>query len=144
MGDIASLMPAIHPNCNGASGTSHGSNYQITDPETACVDSAKMQLQALVLLLQPVLHPARVGRGARREAERSAERAPRDRCLQALGVGMHVGTAPRAASPGVRDHRPRGGRGILVRDDPQQCGLLGSTTTSDAGAHRLTPGLCGR
>lgn len=52
MGDISSLMPAIHPNCNGASGTSHGTEYRISDPETACVDSAKMQLQALGLLLE--------------------------------------------------------------------------------------------
>ena len=34
------------------SGTAHGSDYAISDPETACVQSAKWQLAMLKLLLQ--------------------------------------------------------------------------------------------
>ncbi len=52
MGDISSLIPALHPAVGGASGKSHGTDYCISDPETACVDSAKVQLLALKLLLQ--------------------------------------------------------------------------------------------
>jgi amidohydrolase len=51
MGDISSVMPAIHPYAGGASGLSHGSNYKIKNRETACVDSAKCQLLMLNLLL---------------------------------------------------------------------------------------------
>jgi hypothetical protein len=52
MGDIASLMPAIHPYVGGASGSGHGNDFYITDPDTAVVDSAKVQLLALKLLLE--------------------------------------------------------------------------------------------
>ena len=52
MGDIACVMPAIHPYAPGASGTSHGSDYKISDPELACVGSAKWQLAMLGLLLE--------------------------------------------------------------------------------------------
>ena len=52
MGDICAVMPAIHPFAGGASGTAHGINYQIPDPDTACVSSAKSQLVALKLLLE--------------------------------------------------------------------------------------------
>lgn len=51
MGDLSSVMPVIHPYSAGASGTAHGADYQIADPEKACVDSAKWQLSALYLLL---------------------------------------------------------------------------------------------
>lgn len=47
MGDIMSVMPAIHPYVSGAVGTEHGSNYYIGCPESACVDSAKVQFVAL-------------------------------------------------------------------------------------------------
>lgn len=52
MGDMASLMPTIQGYVGGASGTEHGVDYQIFDPYTACVDSAKIQLAALKLLLE--------------------------------------------------------------------------------------------
>ncbi len=52
MGDMASLMPTINAYVGGASGTEHGNNYKIFDPDTACVDSAKVQLLALRLFLE--------------------------------------------------------------------------------------------
>lgn len=52
MGDICSVMPALHPNAGGAAGTGHGVDFRIEDPEAACVDSAKLQLAALRLLLE--------------------------------------------------------------------------------------------
>lgn len=52
MGDLSCVMPVIHPYAPGASGTSHGSDYKISDPELACVASAKWQLEMLSLLLR--------------------------------------------------------------------------------------------
>ena len=52
VGDLSSVMPMIHPYVSGASGKSHGNDYVITDPDTACVDSAKVQLCFLKLLLE--------------------------------------------------------------------------------------------
>ncbi len=52
MGDICAVMPGVHPTIGGASGTSHGSDYVIADPESACVDSAKLQYMMLRLLLE--------------------------------------------------------------------------------------------
>ena len=52
MGDLSLIMPAIHPYCGGASGTSHGMDYQISDPDKACVKSAKMQVALLTKLLE--------------------------------------------------------------------------------------------
>lgn len=51
MGDLCSVMPVIHPYSGGATGKSHGNNYQIVDPVSACVDSAKLQLGMLLILL---------------------------------------------------------------------------------------------
>jgi len=51
MGDVSCVMPAIHPSIGGATGTSHTSGYTITDPVTACVDSAKVQCSILTHLL---------------------------------------------------------------------------------------------
>ena len=51
MGDLSCVMPAVHPYCGGATGLSHGSDYQISDPVAACVDSAKMQVAMLYILL---------------------------------------------------------------------------------------------
>ena len=47
IGDIGALMPIAHPHMGGASGKGHGNDYQITDPETACVKSAIVQLAFL-------------------------------------------------------------------------------------------------
>ena len=52
MGDVSAVMPAIHPNAFGTKGNAHGIDYVITDPEAACVDSAKAQLGAMKLLLE--------------------------------------------------------------------------------------------
>ena len=52
MGDLSCIMPVVHPYASGATGTSHGNDYYITDPEKACVDNAKWQLTMLLLLLE--------------------------------------------------------------------------------------------
>lgn len=52
MADLSCVMPAVHPYAPGASGTAHGSNYEIADPELACVKNAKWQLTMLKLLLK--------------------------------------------------------------------------------------------
>lgn len=52
MGDIASIMPTVQGYIGGAEGTDHGSNYFITDPETTCVKMAKIELLAVVKLLE--------------------------------------------------------------------------------------------
>ena len=51
MGDLCCVMPVIHPYSGGATGKSHGNNYQIVDPVAACVDCAKLQLEMLLILL---------------------------------------------------------------------------------------------
>lgn len=52
MGDVSTVMPALHPYIAGASGASHGSDYLITDPDLACVKSAQVQLVFLALALR--------------------------------------------------------------------------------------------
>lgn len=52
MGDLSCVMPVVHPYAGGACGTSHGSDYQIADPERACVKNAMWQLAMLSLLLR--------------------------------------------------------------------------------------------
>ncbi len=52
VGDLSSVMPMIHPYISGAAGRSHGNDYYVADPETACVSSAKVQLIFLKLLLE--------------------------------------------------------------------------------------------
>ena len=52
MGDISLLFPAIQMYAAGASGTSHGKDYKITDPDNACVNSAKWQVALLFMLLE--------------------------------------------------------------------------------------------
>ena len=51
MGDLSAIMPVVHPYAPGAVGTSHGSDYYITDPEAACLGSAKFQLGMVKVLL---------------------------------------------------------------------------------------------
>ena len=51
MGDMSVIMPTVHPYIGGVKGNAHGEDYYIVDPETACVGSAKAQLQMLRLLL---------------------------------------------------------------------------------------------
>jgi amidohydrolase len=59
MGDISSVMPAVHPYAAGASGTGHGNDYRITDPYKACVQSAALQMNMLRLLLEDDAKEAR-------------------------------------------------------------------------------------
>ncbi len=51
MGDLSCIMPVVHPYATGATGKSHGSDYEIKDPVAACVACAKMQLGMLMILL---------------------------------------------------------------------------------------------
>ena len=51
MGDLSCIMPVVHPYAAGATGKAHGSDYEITDPDAACLASAKLQLAMLLLLL---------------------------------------------------------------------------------------------
>ncbi len=52
LGDISCLMPTIHPYASGAVGTGHGSDYQLTDPIKACVNTAKMLCGMTVKMLE--------------------------------------------------------------------------------------------
>ncbi len=52
MSELGCLMPIVHPYACGATGTFHGCDFYISDPERACVKSAKMQLAMLKLLLE--------------------------------------------------------------------------------------------
>ena len=67
MGDLSSIMPVIHPYCGGADGKSHGNDYQIINPEEACVKCAEWQVSMLVTLL---------GNGAERAKKVLAEFTP--------------------------------------------------------------------
>ena len=51
IGDLSRIMPTVQPYIGGATGTSHGNDYHITDPKRACVDAAKWQLAMAKLLL---------------------------------------------------------------------------------------------
>ncbi|MBP3437649.1 MAG: amidohydrolase [Clostridia bacterium] len=57
MGDLSCIMPVVHPYSGGTEGTPHGADYMVSDPERACIKSAKMQMAMLLILL---------GDGARR------------------------------------------------------------------------------
>ena len=52
MGDVSMVMPVVHPGIGGVCGTSHGCDYAIDHPETACVDMSKAMLAMLELLLK--------------------------------------------------------------------------------------------
>lgn len=52
IGDVGTVMPTVHPSIGGAQGRGHGEDYFITDPDTACVKSAAVQLVCLALLLR--------------------------------------------------------------------------------------------
>lgn len=67
MGDLSCLMPVVHPYAPGAKGRSHGNDYEIEDPELACVTCAKWQLAMLNILL---------GNGAERAKKIVAEYKP--------------------------------------------------------------------
>lgn len=51
MGNLACVMPVVHPYAPGAVGLGHGANYYIENPEAACVQSAAWQTAMLRILL---------------------------------------------------------------------------------------------
>ncbi|MBR2322886.1 MAG: amidohydrolase [Clostridia bacterium] len=52
MGDLSCIMPVVHPYAGGRIGASHGADSYISEPERACVKSAKWQVTMLKLLLE--------------------------------------------------------------------------------------------
>lgn len=52
MGDLSCIMPVVHPYIGGTRGKAHGDDYEIYDPELACVCSAKWQVGMLKRLLE--------------------------------------------------------------------------------------------
>ena len=60
MGDLAMIMPVIHPYMGGSVGKGHGNDYYLTDPETACVTCAMWQVALLTVLLEKGGERARV------------------------------------------------------------------------------------
>ena len=51
MGDLSCVMPVVHPYCPGSRGAGHGNDYEIYDPDVACVRCAKWQVRMLQVLL---------------------------------------------------------------------------------------------
>lgn len=52
MADLCCIMPVVHPYAAGSQGKGHGNDYEIIDPEAACVTNAKWQLTMVSLLLE--------------------------------------------------------------------------------------------
>lgn len=52
MGDLSCIMPVVHPYICGVKGKAHGNDYEVYDPETACIGNVKWQLTMLLLLLK--------------------------------------------------------------------------------------------
>lgn len=52
MGDVGAVMPALHPFISGATGVAHGSDFRITDADSACIKSAEFQLAFLAKILK--------------------------------------------------------------------------------------------
>lgn len=51
MGDVASVIPSLHPYVSGAIGTGHGADYYIENPEEAVILSAEFQSGLIYTLL---------------------------------------------------------------------------------------------
>jgi amidohydrolase len=51
MGDLAQVMPILHPYVGGASGTSHGADWQLSDPSLVYLTNAKALASMVVDLL---------------------------------------------------------------------------------------------
>jgi len=51
MGDVSHIMPAIHPWAGGATGTSHGNDFQIQNYQIAVLNPAKIMAMTVVDLL---------------------------------------------------------------------------------------------
>lgn len=50
-GDLTKVMPGVQFNCSGASGTGHGTDYCVSDPDKLVLNSAKAQLLLIDMLL---------------------------------------------------------------------------------------------
>jgi amidohydrolase len=59
MGDIAHLMPVIHPYVAAATGKTHGADFRITEPEHAYLTPAKLLAMTAIDLLYGDAAPAR-------------------------------------------------------------------------------------
>jgi len=59
MGDLGCIMPVVHPYAAGARGRGHGNDYEICDPEAACVKSAVWQVAMVTRLLEKNAERAR-------------------------------------------------------------------------------------
>jgi amidohydrolase len=51
MGDVAHLMPSIHPRVGGVTGRGHSEDYEIVDPQLTYVDTAKVIAMTVIDLL---------------------------------------------------------------------------------------------
>lgn len=51
MGDLSFVFPVVHPHMKGATGKAHGNDYCVSDTKYATINSAKVQLAMLELLL---------------------------------------------------------------------------------------------
>jgi len=51
MGDVSHIMPALEASAKGSSGTGHGADYVICDPEMAYIAPAKVAAMTLIDLL---------------------------------------------------------------------------------------------
>lgn len=52
MGDVSMVFPAVHPYVGGVTGTGHGNNYYVADPDLAVVGIAKGLMAMTHLLLK--------------------------------------------------------------------------------------------
>ncbi len=52
MGDVSCVIRAIHPHVAGSTGKAHGDDYFVTNPETACVLNAAIELGVAASLLE--------------------------------------------------------------------------------------------
>jgi amidohydrolase len=50
-GDLSQIMPLLHPSAAGFSGTTHGADFQIVDPELAYINPVKAMAMTVVDLL---------------------------------------------------------------------------------------------
>lgn len=57
--DVGAVMPTVYPVIGGASGKGHGSDFRITDPDSACIKPAKIMLLIIRSLLKDNARRAR-------------------------------------------------------------------------------------
>lgn len=86
MGDMAQVMPIIQPYAPGAVGKSHGTDFYVTDPYTACVKCAEVYLAFMHALLDgdaagayKVLRESEVPYPDRKEFLKKVEELRRDK-----------------------------------------------------------------